>query len=146
MTPHQIDLVQSSYEAIASERDTAGRIFYDRLFEVAPGVRALFSSDIDAQGKKLIDMLGIIVDGLTDLEKLLPAISQMASRHHQYGARPEHYPVVGEVLIWTFAEVLGDAFTPETETAWTAAYAALSEAMIDATHPDMVVAKLSAAE
>lgn len=146
MTPRQIELVQSSYAAIAAQRDTAGLTFYARLFEVAPDVRPMFKSDMHVQGGKLVDMLGTVVDGLTDLEKLLPAISRMASRHHQYGARPEHYALVGSVLIWTLGQTLGPDFTRETRVAWTAAYAALSEAMIDAANPDLVVAKLSAAE
>jgi hemoglobin-like flavoprotein len=39
---------------------------------------------------------------------------------------------VAEALIWTLGKGLGDAFTPETEAAWVAAYTVLAGAMQDA--------------
>ena len=47
------------------------------------------------------------------------------------GARPEHYPVVGEALLWTLARGLGPQFTPDVAGAWTAAYTTLSGYMIE---------------
>jgi nitric oxide dioxygenase len=40
--------------------------------------------------------------------------------------------VVGETLLWTLEQGLGEAFTPEVKEAWTEAYALLSGAMIAA--------------
>jgi nitric oxide dioxygenase len=146
MTPHQIELVEISFAGVSARRTEAGRLFYEHLFEAAPDLRPMFKGDIAAQGEKLVDTLGAIVEGLSDIEKLLPVVSQLASRHRQYGTRPEHYPLVGDALIRSLRETLGPRFTGETAAAWAAAYAALSEAMIDAAHPELVVAKLSAAE
>jgi nitric oxide dioxygenase len=53
------------------------------------------------QRKKLMAALAIIVGGLSTLERILPAASALAKRHVAYGARPEQYPVVGSVLLWT---------------------------------------------
>jgi hemoglobin-like flavoprotein len=43
-----------------------------------------------------------------------------------------HYDVVGSVLIATFVDVLGPAFTPELQAAWTAAYGHVAATMLEA--------------
>ena len=48
-----------------------------------------------------------------------------------YGARPAHYPVVGEVLIASMAEVAGEAWRPEYERAWAAAFDIVAGAMLE---------------
>ena len=105
-------------------------IFYDRLFEVAPSVRALFPDDMKEQRKKLMATLAVVVGGLTNLEAVLPAASALAKRHVGYGAKPEHYPVVGGALLFTLEKGLGADWTPELAAAWTAAYGTLSTFMI----------------
>jgi nitric oxide dioxygenase len=72
----------------------------------------------------------VVVNGLTNLEAVLPAASALAKRHVGYGARPEHYPVVGGALLWTLEKGLGAGWTPEVANAWTAAYGTLSGYMI----------------
>ena len=46
MTPSQITLVQESFAKVAPISDQAAVLFYDRLFEVAPPVRAMFPEDL----------------------------------------------------------------------------------------------------
>jgi hemoglobin-like flavoprotein len=131
MTPEQVVLVQQSFAQVAPIADKAAEIFYDRLFEVAPAVKPLFSGDMAEQRRKLMATLAAVVGGLSDLPSVLPAASALAKRHVGYGARPEHYPVVGDALLWTLARGLGPQWTPEVAAAWTAAYATLSGFMIE---------------
>jgi hemoglobin-like flavoprotein len=130
MNPSQVKLVQESFDKVAPISEQAAVIFYDRLFEVAPSVRAMFPADMTEQRRKLMATLAVVVNGLSDLESILPAASALATRHVSYGARPEHYPVVGGVLLWTLEKGLGEAWTPEVAAAWTAAYGTLSSYMI----------------
>ena len=130
MTSEQVQLVQQSFAKVAPISEQAAMLFYGRLFEVAPSVRAMFPDDMTGQRKKLMATLAVVVNGLTNLEAVLPAASALAMRHVGYGARPEHYPVVGGALLWTLEKGLGDAWTPETASAWTAAYGTLSGYMI----------------
>ena len=130
MTPTQIRLVQESFSKVAPISEQAAVIFYGRLFEVAPSVRALFPDDMSEQRKKLMATLAVVVNGLTDLPAVLPAASALAKRHVGYGAKPEHYPVDGGALLWTLEKGLGEAWTPELAEAWTAAYGLLSGYMI----------------
>jgi nitric oxide dioxygenase len=130
MTPDQVKLVQQSFAKVAPISETAAVLFYDRLFEIAPQVKAMFPADMTEQRKKLMATLAVVVNGLGNLESILPAASALARRHVSYGARAEHYPAVGAALLWTLEKGLGDAWTPETAAAWTAAYGALSGFMI----------------
>jgi hemoglobin-like flavoprotein len=130
MTPEQVRLVQQSFANVAPISDQAAVIFYDRLFEVAPSVKPMFPVDMTEQRKKLMATLAVVVNGLSTLEAVLPAASALAKRHVSYGAKPEHYPVVGGALLWTLEKGLGEGWTPEIAAAWTAAYGTLSGYMI----------------
>jgi hemoglobin-like flavoprotein len=130
MTSDQVQLVQQSFAKVAPISEQAALLFYDRLFEVAPSVRAMFPDDMTEQRKKLMATLAVVVNGLTNLEAVLPAARALAKRHVSYGAKPEHYPVVGGALLWTLEKGLGDDWTPELAAAWTAAYGTLSGFMI----------------
>ena len=130
MTPDQVKLVQQSFAKVAPISDQAAATFYDRLFEVAPQVKAMFPADMREQKKKLMATLAVVVNGLGDLSSVLPAASALAKRHVAYGAKPEHYPVVGSALLWTLEKGLGQGWTSEVAAAWTAAYGTLSNFMI----------------
>jgi hemoglobin-like flavoprotein len=130
MTPDQVQLVQQSFSKVLPIADKAALLFYDRLFEVAPQVKPMFPADLTEQRKKLMATLAVVVNGLGNLQSVLPAASALASRHVTYGAKAEHYPVVGAALLWTLEKGLGDAWTPEVADAWTTAYGALSGFMI----------------
>jgi nitric oxide dioxygenase len=90
----------------------------------------MFPTDMTEQRRKLMATLAIVVNGLSNLEMILPAASSLATRHVAYGAKAEHYPVVGEALLWTLEKGLGAGWTPAVAEAWTAAYTTLSGFMI----------------
>jgi nitric oxide dioxygenase len=126
----QVKLVQESFAKVIPISEQAAVMFYNRLFEVAPSVKAMFPADMTEQRKKLMMMLAAVVNGLGNLESILPAASALAKRHVNYGAKAEHYPVVGAALLWTLEKGLDKAWTPEIADAWTAAYGTLSGYMI----------------
>ena len=130
MTPTQVKSIQDSFAKVAPISDQAAVIFYDRLFEVAPSVKAMFPENMTEQRKKLMGTLAVVVNGLSDLPSILPAASALAIRHVSYGARREHYPVVGAALLYTLEQGLGDAWTPDVADAWTTAYETLSGYMM----------------
>ena len=130
MTPEQVKLVQQSFSKIMPISDMAAVIFYDRLFEIAPQVKTMFPSELAEQRGKLMATLTAVVNGLGNLSSILPAASALAKRHVGYGARAEHYPVVGAALLWTLEKGLGESWTPDVANAWRAAYGTLSGFMI----------------
>ena len=129
MTPKQVALVQDSFAKVAPTSEATAVLFYDRLFDIAPQMRAMFPDDMFEQRRKLMTMLAGVVKGLGNLEQVLPAASALAKRHVNYGAKAEHYPVVGAALLWTLEKALGPDFTPDVKTAWTATYTALAGVM-----------------
>lgn len=55
---------------------------------------------------------------INDLTPLLPVVIRIAEKHAALGVKAEHYGVVAENLMAAITTVLGDAFTPELQTAW----------------------------
>lgn len=132
MTPEQVTYIEESWAKVVPIGSTAATLFYDRLFELDPALRALFPRDMAAQREKLIMMLDYIVKNLRDLPNLLPKVRALGERHVQYGVQPSHYETVGKALMWTLAQGLGDAFTAPVQAAWRAAYDALATTMQEA--------------
>ena len=132
MTPEQIRLVQQSFAKVAPIAEPAAAMFYDRLFTLDPSLRPLFKGDMKEQGQKLMSMINVVVAGLNNLEKIVPAVQNLGRRHVDYDVRPEHYETVGAALLWTLGQGLGDDFTPDVHDAWATAYGILSETMIAA--------------
>ena len=130
MTPEQISLVQKSFDMVPAE--TAADLFYARLFELDPSLRPLFKGDMKAQGAKLMGMIAVAVQGLSNLDRIVPAVQDLGIRHAGYGVTPDHYDTVGSALLWTLEKGLGEQFTDDVQEAWTAAYILLSSTMLDA--------------
>ena len=125
-------LVQDSFAQVAPIADAAAAMFYERLFELDPSVKPLFKSDMAVQGRLLMQTIGAAVAGLDDLPALTPIVQDLGVRHARYGVQPEHYGTVGEALLWTLGQGLGDGFTPEVRTAWAEVYTLLAQVMQDA--------------
>jgi hemoglobin-like flavoprotein len=82
------------------------------------------------QGRKLMATLAVVVNGLGNLEAVLPTASALAKRHVDYGVKAADYTPVGAALLWTLERGLGDGWTPDLAAAWGDAYSVLSEYMI----------------
>ena len=129
ITPRQKLLVQQTFADVAPIADVAARLFYARLFELDPSLETLFRSDMDEQGRKLMQMLTVAVHGLDRLDELVPAVRALGRRHVGYGVRDAHYATVGSALLWTLEYGLDDAFTPEVRDTWAAVYGVLVDTM-----------------
>ena len=133
MSPKQIALVQASWKQVQPIADQAAALFYSRLFTLEPSVKRLFRGDMQEQGKKLMQLIGVAVNSLARLESIVPAVRALGRRHAGYGVEARHYSVVGSALIWTLAQGLGKDFTQEVEDAWRTAYRVLADTMQQAT-------------
>ncbi len=122
-------LIRDSFAQVEPIAEAAAKMFYGRLFEIAPETKALFKGDMKAQGRKLMGSLKTLVAGMNRADQVVPALSELGQRHHGYGVEPRHYDAVGAALLWTLSQGLGDAFNTETEEAWVNLYAIASNAM-----------------
>ena len=132
MTPRQIQLVRQTFAIVEPIADTAATIFYRRLFDLDPDLRALFPIDLTAQRRNLMQTLTVVVRNLDRLDGILPAVEALGRRHAGYRVRPDDFETVGAALLDTLEEGLGAAFTIEVRAAWAAAYGLLAGVMIEA--------------
>src|ERR671912_58610 len=97
MTAHDINLVQKSWATVATiDMEIVGGLFYNRLFEIAPEVKPMFSrSSMTEQSRKLLSMLSYVMAKLDKLDDILDEVAKLAKRHVQYGVKESHYTAVG---------------------------------------------------
>jgi serine/threonine protein kinase/class 3 adenylate cyclase/hemoglobin-like flavoprotein len=130
-------LVQSSFEKVAARKQEAARMFYEKLFAIAPHVKPMFAGvDIHVQGAMLMNMLAAAVKGLDRLDELKPVLEDLGRRHAGYGVRVEHFAAVEECLLYTIKTITGDDFTLDVQLAWTRIYNFIAQTMIEATLAD----------
>ena len=126
-----LEALETSFDLVAPRGDELMDVFYARLFEAAPGVRPLFAgTDLQRQKTMLLGTLVLLRKSLRNLDAIVPKLHELGARHVRYGAQPEHYPVVGEALIASMAEIAGDEWRSEYARAWAQAFELVAGAMI----------------
>lgn len=131
MTPEKIQLVHQTFAHLEPHTEMLGSLFYSRLFATEPQMRSLFGEDMRAQERKLIRTLVMIVTGLENFDELIPTLRDLGARHRDaYKVLAEYYEPVGNALIWTLKQSLGDLFTPQAQEAWTEAYTLIAATML----------------
>jgi len=131
LTPQQKRLVRESLESLREYSTSLTKLFYGRLFELAPQVRGLFKTSLEEQSRKLLDMLVTIVEALDHFEELRPRLAELGAKHVTYGARPEHYDVLRIALLWAITQALEQEFDRDTKAAWDQLLHAVSAAMLE---------------
>ncbi len=136
LTSRQVSLIQSNFSKVEPIAEAAAEIFYDKLFLIDPSLKKLFKGDMKEQGRKLMSLLKVAVNGLNDINKLIPALHSLADRHVGYGVKVDDYTPVGNALLFTLKTGLGKAFTDEHREAWCALYRLIAETMRAHSYPD----------
>src|SRR5262249_50491926 len=126
-----LDALETSFDLVAPRGDELMDEFYTRLFAAAPAVRPLFPEDMGPQKTMLLAALVLLRKSLRNLDAIVPTLRRLGACHVAYGARPEHYPLVGKTLIASLAAVAGDAWTPKLERAWVGAYELVATVMLE---------------
>jgi len=132
MTNEQKHLIRQTFDLVAPMADSVAEVFYRRLFELDPSLRAMFPPVLVEQGRKLMQMLGAAIGMLDRPQQLISVLESLGKRHAGYGVRDEHYDTVGEALLWTLERGLGPVFTPDVKAAWAALYGVVATTMKNA--------------
>ncbi len=123
MKPETQRLVRESWAQFQPVAERLAPYFYQRLFELDPEARRLFAhTDMEAQGRKVMQMFGEIARILDQPGALVAEVADLGRRHVHYGVQDHQYDSVGTALIWTLEYGLGPAFSAEVRDAWTEAY------------------------
>ena len=128
-----IDTVKATIPVLEEHGETLTTHFYKRLFELYPEVKEMFDDENQRSGKQPTALAASVLAYaryIDNLEALSGAVSRIADRHTQSNVQPEHYPIVGEVLLLSMKEVLKEGATDEVLSAWGEAYGALADIMI----------------
>jgi nitric oxide dioxygenase len=134
-----VNALETSFDLVAPHGDALMDTFYARLFAAAPAVEPLFAgTDLRRLKRMLLGTLVVLRNSLRDLDAIVPKLRALGARHVAYGATPDHYPVLGQVLIASMAQVAGAAWRPEYERAWAAAFDVVAGAMLDGASADQL--------
>ncbi len=104
--------------------------FYNRLFAARPEYKALFeSTDWPKQRRMLLGSLVLALENLEEPEAVRETLRGFGRTHEPFKLSLADYRQFGALLRDALAEHSGDAWTPEVEKAWWAAYDELLETM-----------------
>lgn len=114
----QLEL-QSSLHLMLDDQDKFAAVFYEKVFQMSPETRKLFTRNMTDQGRLLTHMLSGIVYTLARPDHLISGLKTLGESHEKYGVTKLHYPIVRKAMLETIDEILGANKTPKTMEAWT---------------------------
>lgn len=130
LSARQSAMIRESFALLRERLEPASIYFYEALFARDPSLRAMFRDDLAGQGMKFMTTLGMVIENIDRPETLGDRFEELGKGHALIGVKAAHFPPMGEALIDTLRNELGEGFTDELEAAWRAAYAELSERVI----------------
>lgn len=134
LSTKQEQIIEDTAPVVAQHLETITARFYPLMFERYPEVNALFNASHQASGNQARALAGAVLQYVQlrgNPAQARAALSTAISKHISLGIQPEHYPIVGECLMESIGDVLGDAITPDVADAWQALYQELAALLID---------------
>jgi len=133
LTEEQIRLVKATAPVFQEHGKTITTHFYHRIFKNHPELKNLFSmanQESGAQPTALANAVFAYAANIDNLGVLGGAVTRIAHKHASLHITADQYPIVGENLLASVKEVLGDAVDQATIDAWKAAYQQLADILI----------------
>ncbi len=133
LTEQTIAIVKSTVPILEEHGELLTRHFYQRMFAKNPEVAPFFNPANQAAGsqqKALAAAICAYAANIDNLEVLGGAVELIAQKHASLQVQAEHYPIVGENLLASIREVLGEGATDEVIAAWGEAYGFLAGILI----------------
>ncbi|MDT0446019.1 MULTISPECIES: globin domain-containing protein [unclassified Streptomyces] len=128
--------IRRTLAEIEPHADEATSYFYALLFLHNPGLRELFPPAMDTQRDRLFGALLTAAEQIDDTVGLTDYLGHLGRGHRKYGTRADHYPAVGEALIYALERYAPRTWDAAAEAAWVRAYTVFSQTMIDAAAED----------
>lgn len=130
LSQQTIDIVKSTAPILQEHGETLTKHFYKRMFSHNPEVAPYFNPANQTEGTQQRALAGAIcayAANIDNLEVLGGAVELIAHKHASLMIKPEHYPIVGENLLASIREVLGEGATDDVINAWGEAYGFLAD-------------------
>lgn len=128
-----ISIVKSTAPILEQHGEALTRLFYKRMFSKNPEVAPFFNrtnQHAGTQQKALAAAICAYAANIDNLEVLGSAVELIAQKHASLQIKAEHYPIVGENLLASIRELLGEAATDDIINAWGEAYGFLANILI----------------
>ncbi|MFD1851227.1 NO-inducible flavohemoprotein [Oceanobacillus bengalensis] len=127
------DIIKSTVPVLQEHGTAITTRFYQTMFKKHPELKNIFNQTNQRKGdqpKALANTVLAAAMHIDQLESILPVVKQIAEKHRSLNIKPEHYPIVGENLLFAIKDVLGDAATDEIIDAWAKAYGEIANVFI----------------
>lgn len=126
-------LVKSTIPFLRERGEAVSDIVYNTLIKRHPDLNNTLNL-IHLKDGRLAQALTVVIlrfaSNINNVYELIPKLERISNKHCTLGIKPEHYPLLGAILIEAFEELLGPALTPEIKAAWEKAYKILSNMLI----------------
>jgi nitric oxide dioxygenase len=132
--PQSIAVIKATVPVLQEHGEALTRLFYQRMFENNPEVKAFFNQahqHAGSQQRALAAAVCAYAENIDNPAVLADAVELIAQKHASLGIQAEHYPIVGQNLLAAIKELLGDAATDDIINAWAEAYQALATIFIE---------------
>lgn len=133
LTQKTKDLVKATAPVLAEHGQAIIGHFYKRMFAAHPELLNTFNVSHQERGEQqqaLARAVYAYAANIENPESLMAVLQGIANKHASLGVRPEQYPIVGEHLLASIKEVLGDAATDDIISAWAQAYGNLADILM----------------
>lgn len=119
MNAKQKMLVQLSFTKLSAHTDEVAESFYHRLFALAPEAQERYEGiDMKAQGRKLVQTLGLTVRLLDRDEEITSELARMGWQAGHVALFDLPVQIMESALLQTLEERLGDDFGRDERIAW----------------------------
>lgn len=133
LTNREAQLVKSTIPFLKEHGQTISDTTYSTLMKRHPELNNTLNL-IHLKDGRLARALTVVIlrfaCSINNISELIPKLERVCNRHCSLGIRPEHYEILGSLIIETFSDAMGPLMTPEMKAAWIKAYKILSNMMI----------------
>ena len=133
MTPQQKELITATVPILRAGGEALTNHFYARMLKAHPELKNTFNMGNQVNGRQKSALANAVLAYAENIENpavLINVLKGISTKHTSLNIQPEQYKIVGNHLIASIAEVVGDAATPEILAAWTVAFYQLADIMI----------------
>ncbi|PKG24213.1 NO-inducible flavohemoprotein [Niallia nealsonii] len=134
LSQKSIEIIKSTVPVLEVHGTEITTVFYKNMFEAHPELLNIFNHTNQKQGRQQTALANTVLAAAKNIDKLetiIPVVKQIAHKHRSLAVKAEHYPIVGQFLLQSIKEVLGDAATDEIINAWAEAYGVIADVFIN---------------
>ncbi|KAJ8290481.1 hypothetical protein GJAV_G00013390 [Gymnothorax javanicus] len=143
LTGKDKELIRNSWESLGKNKVPHGIVMFTRLFELDPGLFALFRYKMNCRSAqdclsspefldhitKVMLVIDAAVSHLDDLHSLEDFLFNLGRKHQAVGVQTQSFSAVGESLLYMLQCSLGQAYTAPLRQAWLNMYGIVVAAM-----------------